>query len=308
MQKARKPLWIRLRINLKRYMWYYLFMLPTVAFFILFHYVPMYGVQIAFRNFMPAKGIWNSRWVGLANFRRFFSSYYVGRLFANTLLINLYDLAMFPIPILFALMLNEVRSKQFKKVVQTVTYAPYFLSTVVFVSLTLSFLDPTTGVINRVIVLLGGKRINFISEAGMFKSIYVLSGVWKNTGWNAIIYLGALSGVDLALHEAAQIDGASRLQRIIHINLPCLYPTIVILLVMQLGRMMSLGYERIYLMQNPLNMAGSDVISTYVYRVGLADAQYSLSAAVGLFNSVINMVLLVIANVASRALTETSLW
>ena len=308
LKSSAKPLSMRIRISVKRYMWYYLFMLPTIAFFIVFHYVPMYGVQIAFRNFMPAKGIWGSRWVGLANFRRFFSSYYVGRLFANTLLINLYDLAMFPIPILFALMLNEVRSARFKKVVQTVTYAPHFLSTVVFVSLTLSFLDPRTGVINRLIALLGGERINFISEPGMFKSIYVLSGVWKDSGWNAIIYLGALSGVDLALHEAAQIDGASRFKRILHINLPCLYPTIVILLVMQLGRMMSLGYERIYLMQNALNMAGSDVISTYVYRVGLAEAQYSLSAAVGLFNSLINMILLIAANTLSRVLTETSLW
>ncbi|MEN6313817.1 MAG: ABC transporter permease subunit [Clostridiaceae bacterium] len=298
------------RINkyIYKYWQYYLFILPTLAYFIIFKYFPMYGIQIAFRNFSPSKGIWGSTWIGFDNFTRFFSSFYFTRLLSNTLLISLYELAFFPLPILFALSLNELGNLKFKKIIQTITYAPYFLSTVVFVSLILSFLDPRTGIINRVIVLLGGSSASFISNPAAFKTIYVLSGVWKTLGWNAIIYLGTLANADPALHEAAQIDGASRLQRIWHINLPCLTPTIVILFILRLGSIMSVGYEMVYLMQNSLNMSGSDIIATYVYRVGLIEAQYGLSAAVGLFNSVINIILILIANTLSRKLTENSLW
>lgn len=291
-----------------KYWQYYLFILPTLAYFIIFKYFPMYGIQIAFRNFSPSKGIWGSTWIGFDNFTRFFSSFYFTRLLSNTLLISLYELAFFPLPILFALSLNELGNLKFKKIIQTITYAPYFLSTVVFVSLILSFLDPRTGFLNRVIVLLGGTSTSFISNPSAFKTIYVLSGIWKTLGWNAIIYLGTLANADPALHEAAQIDGASRLQRIWHINLPCLAPTIVILFILRLGSIMSVGYERVYLMQNSLNMPGSDIIATYVYRVGLIEAQYGLSAAVGLFNSVINVILILMANMLSRKLTENSLW
>jgi putative aldouronate transport system permease protein len=293
---------------INKYWQYYLLILPTLAYFIIFKYLPIYGIQIAFKNFSPSKGIFKSTWIGFDNFTRFFNSFYFMRLLSNTILVSLYELAFFPLPILFALSLNEVGNLKFRKTIQTVTYAPYFLSTVVFVSLILAFLDPVSGIINKVIVLLGGAPTSFISDPTAFKTIYVLSGVWKTLGWNAIIYLGTLANADPALHEAAQIDGASRLQRIWHINLPCLAPTVVILFILRLGSIMSVGYERVYLMQNSLNMPGSDIISTYVYRVDLIEAQYGLSAAVGLFNSVINVMLLLMANALSKRLTESSLW
>ena len=298
----------RMARSFRRNWQYYLFIAPTLLLFIVFHYLPMYGIQIAFRNFSPALGIWGSKWIGLDNFMRFFESFYFWRLLKNTLLINVTQLFLFPFPIILALSLNEVQNLYFKKTVQTVTYAPYFLSTVVFVSMILSFLDPKSGMINRLIQIFGGTAKNFMADPDAFIPIYVLTGSWKTLGWSSIIYIGSLAGVDPSLHEAARIDGASRMQRIWHINLPWLAPTIVILFILQLGSMMSVGYERIYLMQNSLNQPGSDVISTYVYRVGLIQAQYGLSTAVGLFNSLINMILLLLANTLSRRLTETSLW
>lgn len=287
----------------------YILILPVLVYFIIFHYWPMYGVQIAFKDFMASKGINGSPWVGFKHFERFFNSYYFWRLIKNTVGINLYQMAIgFPIPIILALMMNEVRNDAFKRVVQTVTYAPHFISTVVLVGMMVSFLSPTTGIVNIVIKALGGQPISFMTEPAWFKTLYVFSGIWQNMGWNSIIYMAALAGIDLQLHEAAIVDGASRMQRIWHINIPGILPTIIILFIMEAGKIMNLGFEKAFLMQNDLNIATGDVISTYVYRSGILGAQYSFSTAVGLFNSAISFVMLILVNSISRRLSETSLW
>ena len=225
----------------------YLLITPVMIYILLFHYVPMYGLQIAFKNFTAVKGIWGSPWAGLDHFERFFNSFYFWRLIKNTLGISLYELVVgFPAPLLLALMINEVRSRRFRKVVQTVTYAPHFLSTVVLVGMVLMFLSPQKGVINQLIQFIGGHSISFMTEPEWFKTIYVFSGVWQSAGWGSIIYLAALAGIDPGLHEAAIIDGASRLRRIWHINLPSIMPTIVILLILNLGNIMGVGFEKIY--------------------------------------------------------------
>ncbi|WP_080835709.1 ABC transporter permease [Cohnella massiliensis] len=282
---------------------------PVIAYFLIFKYVPMYGVQIAFKEFMATLGIWGSPWIGFDHFERFFNSYYFERLIWNTLEIGLYELVVgFPVPIILALMINEVRNNKFKKMVQTVTYAPHFLSTIVMVGMIFIFLSPADGIVNRIIAWFGGESVSFMMEPEWFKSIYVLSGVWQQMGWSSIIYIAALAGIDPSLHEAARVDGASRLQRIWHVNLPGIAPTIVILLILNVGNIMAVGYEKILLMQNDLNLEASDVISTYVYRSGILDAQYSFSAAVDLFNAAINCVLLVLVNYAARKIGKTSLW
>lgn len=287
----------------------YLLISPVIIYFIIFDYLPMYGVQIAFKNFVAAKGIWASDWIGFDHFVRFFNSYYFEQIILNTITISLYQLAIgFPIPLLLALLINEVGSQKFKRFTQTVTYAPHFLSTVVMVGLIIIFLSPQNGIINHLIDFFGGERISFLTESEWFKSIYVFSGVWQGMGWSSIIYLAALAGIDPTLHEAARVDGASRLRRIWHINLPGILPTVVILLILNVGQVMSVGFEKIYLMQNDLNIESSEVISTYVYKQGIIGAQYSFSAAVGLFNSVINLVLLFTVNRIARKVNETSLW
>ena len=269
----------------------------------------MYGVQIAFKDFIVTKGITGSPWVGFAHFERFFNSYYFWRLIKNTLGLGLYELLVgFPIPILLALMLNEVKNKFFKRFVQTVTYAPHFLSTVVLVGMLFIFLSPRTGLVNQLIVAFGGEPVPFMVRPEWFKTLYVFSGIWQQMGWSSIIYFAALSGIDPQLHEAATVDGAGRLRRIWHINLPCIMPTIVILLILNTGSILSIGFEKVYLMQNAMNMESSDVISTYVYRSGILGAQYSFSAAVGLFNSVVNAIMLVVVNYMARRVGETSLW
>jgi len=286
----------------------YLLITPVIAYFIIFHYFPMYGIQIAFKDFIATKGIWGSPWVGVKHFQRFFDSYYFWRLIGNTFGIGIYTLLVaFPIPIIIALMLNEVRIDKFKRTVQTVIYAPHFLSTVVVVGMLLLFLKPD-GLINQVIALLGGKSIDFITEPAWFKTLYVFSDVWQTMGWSSIIYLAALTAVDHQLHESAMIDGATRLKRIWHINIPSIMPTIVILFILNAGSVMAVGFEKIYLMQNTLNMSASDVISTFVYRSGILEAQYSFSAAVGLFNSIINFIMLVMVNYFAKKVNETSLW
>lgn len=295
--------------SLKKNYQLYIFLLPAILYFAIFQYGPMYGIQIAFKNFIPSKGIWGSPWVGLKHFRNFFDSYYFPVLIKNTLGISLYQLvAGFPIPIILALMINEVKNKYFKKIVQNVTYAPHFISTVVMVGMIMTFLSPSNGIINSVIKAFGGEPIYFMSKSSMFKDIYVWSGIWQNAGWGTIIYLATLAGIDPSLHEAAVVDGATRLQRIRHINIPGIMPTMVITLIMNVGGIMSVGFEKVYLMQNPLTMEASDVISTYVYRIGLLNAQYSFSSAVGFFNSVINFILLVTVNKIARHVNETSLW
>lgn len=283
--------------------------IPVIAFFIIFAYLPLYGIQIAFKDFSAFKGIWDSPWVGFKHFERFFDSYYFWRLIKNSLLLGVYSLAIgFPIPIILALMLNEVKSNRFKKFVQTITYAPYFLSTVVIVGMLFIFLSPRTGLINHIIQAFGGDPVAFMTSAGWFKTLYVFSDVWQTAGWSSIIYLASLSGIDTQLHEAAKVDGATKLQRIWHINIPGIMPTIVILLILNLGSVLSIGFEKVLLMQNNLNMSGSDIISTYVYRSGILDAQYSFSTAVDLFNSIINFVLLVTVNYVARKVNDTSLW
>ncbi|BFH70377.1 MAG: ABC transporter permease subunit [Paenibacillus dendritiformis] len=287
----------------------YLLLAPVAVYFIVFHYVPMYGVQIAFKDFIATKGIAGSPWVGMKHFERFYQSYYFWRLIKNTLGIGLYQLLVgFPVPILLALMMNEIRGKWFKKTVQTVTYAPHFLSTVVMVGILVIFLSPDTGMINHLIRAFGGEPVSFLTEPGWFKSLYVFSGVWQQMGWSSIIYLAALSGVDPQLHEAARVDGASRLQRIRHVNLPCIMPTIVILLILNTGSILSVGFEKVFLMQNDMNLESSDVFATYVYRSGLLGAQYSFSAAVGLFSNIVNFILLVSVNFIARKAGNTSLW
>lgn len=287
----------------------YIFILPAFLYFAIFYYAPMYGVQIAFKDFIATKGIAGSPWTGFKHFNYFFSSYYFNLLVRNTIGITLYSLiAGFPVPILLALLLNELKNKRFKRLVQNVTYAPHFISTVVMVGILLTFLSPSSGIVNQLIKVLGGEPIAFMAKPGMFKDIYVWSGIWQNSGWGSIIYLAALSGIDVQLHEAAIVDGATRLQRIRYINIPGIMPTMIILLVLNSGSLMNVGFEKIFLMQNSLNMETSDVISTYVYRNGLLNAQYSFSSAVGLFNSVINFILLVLVNKAARRLSETSLW
>lgn len=287
----------------------YLLISPVLIYFFIFDYIPMYGVQIAFKNFVAARGIWGSEWIGFDHFTRFFESYYFWRLIWNTFSISVYQLAVgFPIPLILALLINEIGNKTFKRFLQTVTYAPHFLSTVVMVGLIFIFLSPQNGIINHLITFFGGTPISFMTEAGWFKSVYVWSGVWQGMGWSSIIYLAALAGIDPSLHEAARVDGASRLRRIWHINLPGIMPTVVILLILNVGQVMSIGFEKIYLMQNDLNLESSDVISTYVYTQGILGAQYSFAAAVGLFNSIINVILLVTVNQIAKKVNETSLW
>lgn len=287
----------------------YVLVSPVIAYFIVFEYMPMYGLQIAFKNFIATKGIWGSPWVGFKHFERFFESYYFWALIKNTLGISLLSLIFgFPAPIILALLINETRHRLFKRFVQTVTYAPHFLSTVVLVGMVMMFLSPKNGLINQMIVWFGGEPISFMTEPSWFKSIYVSSGIWQQMGWSSIIYLAALTGIDPQLHDAARVDGAGRLQRIWHINLPGIMPTVVILLILNVGSVMSVGFEKVFLMQNSLNIESSDVISTYVYRTGIIGAQYSFSAAVGLFNSLINFMLLVLVNSIARRMKQTSLW
>ena len=295
--------------EIKRNYQLYLLILPVIGYFLIFHYGPMYGVQIAFRNYSVRRGIWGSNWIGFEHFRAFFSSYYFGTVLSNTLLISLYTLlAGFPAPIFLALFLNEVTYKPFKKTVQTVTYAPHFISTVVMTSMIILFLSPQAGFVNKFIEMLGRKPVYFLGIESMFKSVYVLSGVWQSTGWGSIIYMAALAGIDPQLHEAAVMDGAGRLRRIWHINIPGILPTAVILLIMNSGQLMNVGFEKIYLLQNDLNRSASEVISTLVYQQGLIKMNYSYSTAVGLFNSVINCMLLLTVNQIARRVGETSLW
>jgi len=287
----------------------YLFVLPTFLYFIIFHYWPMYGVQIAFKDFSAALGIEGSPWAGLKHFIRFMNAPSFWTLIGNTVGISLYELAVaFPAPILLALLLNEIRGNRFRRVVQTVTYAPHFISVVVLVSMVMLLLNPSYGLVNKGIMTFGLEPHDFMTDKDWFKSIYVLSGVWQNAGWSSIIYLAALAGIDQEQHEAAMIDGASRLQRIWHINIPGITPTIVILFLFAIGGIMTVGFEKVFLMQNALNLESSEVISTYVYKVGLLQLQYSFSSAVGLFNTSINFILLIVVNAVVKRLGETSLW
>lgn len=287
----------------------YLFVLPALVYLFIYCYMPMYGVQIAFKDYRVGKGILGSEWVGLKHFGKFLGNATNRDLIWNTLQLSVETLILgFPLPIIFALLLNEVQQKRFRKVVQTISYAPHFISTVVLVSMLTLFLDKNTGIINTIIKAFGADSFDFMTRSDWFPHIYVISDIWQNLGWNSIIYISALASVDVALHEAARIDGASRLQRIIYVDFPSIFPTIAIMLILQTGNLMTVGFEKAFLMQNPLNMGSSEIISTYVYKMGLLYNQYSYSTAINLFNSVVNCILLVTVNGIVRKLSNSGLW
>ena len=297
------------KVRLKRYWPLYIFVLPAVLYILIFNYGPMYGILIAFKNYNPAIGVWGSKWVGLSHFKTFFESFYFGRLMENTFALSIYTIvAGFPIPILLALMLNEVRSQRYRSTVQTIMYAPHFISMVVMVGIISTMMSPSIGVINHIIELLGGERQYFLVNPAAFRHIFVWSDVWQQMGWNAIIYTAALSTVDPEMHEAAMIDGATRIKRVLYINLPVILPTIIITLIMRLGSIATVGYEKAYLLQNDLNQQTSEIISTYVYKRGLLGGQFSLTTAIGLFNNIINVTMLLIANRLAAKFSDTSLF
>lgn len=287
----------------------WLMALPAIIYFLVFCYAPMYGVTIAFKDFNAAKGIWGSPWVGLEHFKQFFDSYQSVRLIKNTLVISGMSLIFgFPFPIILAMLLNQTRNLKFRKAVQTITYAPHFISVVVMCSMIILFLSPSSGFINHIIAAFGGEKINFMAKPGLFPAVYIISGIWQNMGWSAVIYIAALAAVDPSLYEAAKMDGAGKLQLIRYIDLPSIMPTAVIMLIMNAGSLMNVGFQKAFLLQNDLNIAASEIISTYTYKIGLVKADYSYSAAIGLFNTIVNIILLVSVNKISKKVTETSLW
>ncbi len=306
---SRKPnTW---RQDFKRNWQLYLLVLPAVAFFVIFCYVPLYGAQIAFKEFIPSWGIAGSKWVGLEQFERFFNSYQFQTLFTNTLILSCENLFFrFPFPIILALFLNQLNSERLKRVVQTVTYAPYFISTAAMCGIIIIMLSPSGGILYRFLsVLAGGADIGVpLGNASWFRSIYVISGIWQMTGWEAIIFIAALTAVNPDLYEACDIDGANKWQKIWYIDLPALIPTAVTVLILNAGRIMSLGFEKVFLLQNSMNLSSSEIISTYVYKIGIMGGEYSYSSAIGLFNSVVNLILVAGINFISKKLTDTSLW
>ena len=287
----------------------YLIIAIPLAFLVTFHYVPMYGAILAFKRFSATRGILRSPWVGLKNFKLFFSTASSWEIIRNTLVLGFYQIAAGALPpVILAIGLNEAKSLRMKKSVQLITYAPFFISTVVLVSIFMQILDLRIGVVNKLIALFGGEPVNFFGEVKLFKSIYVWSGVWQSTGYGAILYLAALTSVDPGLYEAVIIDSTSKVQRIWSIDVPSILPTLSILLILNFGHVMNIGFEKVYLMQNPANITSSEVISTYVYKVGLLSMNFAFSTAVGLFNSVVNLILLASVNAAVRRISETSLW
>ena len=286
----------------------YVLVLPVVMFYILFNYKPIYGAIIAFQDYVPRLGISGSEWVGLANFKRFFSDIYFGRLMKNTLLLSVYDILFgFPAPIILALLLNEIHNKFFKNVTQTITYLPHFISMIVVCGMLTDF-SLSTGLFNDIIEFFGGERHPLLQDPKLYRTIYVASGIWQQVGWGTIIYLSALAGVDSQLYEAAKIDGATKWKQTLHVTLPGIAPTIITMFILKIGKLMSMGYEKTILLYNPSTFETADIISSYVYRIGLLEQDWSYSTAIGLFNSVINFVLLILANKLSKKFSETSLW
>jgi len=310
------------QIKSKKKKWYlaylkswqlYLLLLPTILYFVIFRYVPILWIQVAFKDYMPLKGLLGSDWTTpfFKHFTRFFQGYYAKRLIVNTLSLSFGQLLFgFPIPVILALLLNEMRSQKFKKAAQTITYAPHFISTVILVGLLNTLLNTNNGLVNHLLLSAGliKEPIQFLTSAGWFKPLYIISGIWQEMGWGAVVYMAALAGVDQDLYEAAKVDGAGRMKRILYITIPSILPTMITMLILNCGKVMNIGYEKVYLMQNDLNIASSDVISTYVYKVGILNSQYSFSTAVNLFNSVINTALIVIVNKISKRLTDNGLW
>ncbi len=286
----------------------YILVIPVILFYILFNYKPIYGALIAFQDYTPRLGMAGSEWVGLDNFKRFFSDIYFGRLMRNTLLLSLYDIIFgFPAPIILALLLNEIHNRFFKNVTQTITYLPHFISMIVVCGMLTDF-SLSTGLFNDIIEFFGGERHPLLQDPSLYRMIYILSGIWQQVGWGTIIYLSALSGVDSQLYEAAQIDGAGKWKQTIHVTLPGIAPTIITMFILKIGKLMSMGYEKTILLYNPSTYETADIISSYVYRIGLLEQDWSYSTAIGLFNSVINFVLLILANKLSKKYSETSLW
>lgn len=298
---------LELKKRIKRCAGLYIFVLVPIITVFIFHYIPIYGVQMAFRDYSTRLGMWDSPWVGLKYFKKFIDYPYFVQIMLNTIRISLFDLATFPIPILFSLMLNELANGKFKKSVQMLTYAPHFVSTVVTCSMVLLFLR-RDGLINIIISAFGAETVDIISKPAAFAPIMALSGLWQGLGWGTIIYMAALSGVAPELIEAAKMDGAGRLRVIWHINLPHLKPTIVTLFIMNMGKVMSVGFEKVFLLQNDLNLEASSIVSTYVYQLGILNGNYSYSAAVGLFNNIINVILVITANMISKKVSKVSLW
>lgn len=306
----RKSFAARLRRDFKRYWFIYILGFACLAWYVIFCYLPMSGIVIAFKDFRPARGIWGSKWSNpwYKWFKQFFNGYYFERLLRNTLLINLYDLIFgFPAPILLALLLNELRHTGFKRVVQTISYLPHFISSVVVCGIILDFFS-SSGVVNQIIMAFGGEKILFWQKPEWFRTLYVGSGIWQGVGYGSIIYLSALGGVDAELYDAAAIDGCGRFRRAIHVTLPGILPTIIIMLILRVGSMLNVGFEKIILLYNETIYETADVISSFVYRYGLRNGNYSYATAVGLFNSVFNFLLLIIVNYVSRKVSEISLW
>lgn len=286
----------------------YLLLLPSFIIFLLFTYYPMYGVIIAFKDFSPAQGILGSPWVGFKNFIQYFNSYQFWPTIRNTIVISLYTIVVtFPLPVFLALMCNQIRARRFKKFFQVSTYLPHFISTVVMCGMIILFLSPSTGIIAKLAGIFGFTLPNLMGSASAFPSIYVWTEAWQHVGWDSILYIATLSAIDPTLYEAATMDGASKWKRMIHIDIPALLSTATIMFILRMGSVMSVGFEKIYLLQNTLNSSTSEIISTYVYKMGLVSNQYSLSSAIGLFNNVINLVLLLLVNYTSKKLSDTSL-
>ncbi|MBQ5959058.1 MAG: sugar ABC transporter permease [Firmicutes bacterium] len=287
----------------------YVLLLPAILYFFFVHYLPMYGIQIAFRDYKAVYGITESPWVGLKHFRNFFGSYYWKRLFANTLLLNIYGLiAGFPIPILIAILLNQTNSKKFKSFTQTVIYVPHFISTVVLAGMIYIFLSPTNGIINHLLTSMGRNSIYFMAESRWFRPIYIITGIWQNAGWDSILYIAALTGIDPQLYEAATIDGANKLQKIRYIDLPSLVPIITMLLVLNCGQLLGSNTEKALLFQTPGNIDTSDVLGVYVYTMGLGGGQFSYTAAIGLCLNVISFIMIILVNTLVRRMNGSSLF
>ena len=312
MQDLRKKSWRTAWYkSFTKYWQLYLLLIPVIAYYVIFKYKPMLGVQIAFRDYKLRRGMWGSEWVGFKHFQRFFSSYWSGVVIRNTLIIGFLSLIFcFPFSICLALIFNELRSQRFKKTMQTITYAPHFVSTIVVVGMMTAMCSPSTGIVNKLLLRLGlvEEPLYFMGSSRYFRFMYIYSALWKDGGWNAIIFISALAAIDPSLYEAATVDGASRLQQLLHVTLPSILPTIVIMLILESGKVLNVGYEKAYAMQNDLNMSVSEVISTYSYKQGLEELQYDYATAIGLFNSVISFAMLITVNAISKRASETSLF
>jgi len=295
--------------NIKKYYQLYILLLPSAVLLFCFAYLPMVGIVIAFQNYSPALGILKSPFVGMKNFMQYFRSYQFAVTIKNTLVLSLYSILVgFPLPILLALMCNQMKTRGFKKVFQVITYLPHFISTMVMCGLILIFLSPSSGLFANLFKLLGHEFPNVMSSAAGFKHVYVWSDIWQHLGWDSIIYLAALAGIDPTYYEAATVDGASTLQKIKYIDIPMIMPTAMVLLIMRAGSILGIGFEKVFLLQNVQNIMSSEIISTYVYKMGMQSMQYSLSTAIGLFNTVVNVIVLVLVNLMAKKLTDSSLF